>query len=121
MSKGGYRYTFVDPVFDLDDIYDYSLDSGLQNAPFTNWLVTGNTCLIEFGYMTKETLAGVPSANLNLVDPTGTNLNIGMQSSDLTLEGVVHTVTVLAISPSYQCAQKDFLVRPYWVCPDDTF
>lgn len=45
--------------------------------------------------------------------PLYTNLNVGISSADMTMIGSDYTVTVQAITPSFQCMQKDFTVKPY--------
>ena len=88
--------TLVDPVFESDDLIDYEIGSGLYNVAFSDWYVSGNTCTIDFEYRTMESVAGVETFDLSLSDPTSLNLNVGLQTSDLSLTDIHQTVTVLA-------------------------
>ena len=67
-------------------------------------------------YRTHEKLqaTGTTSSNLALVSPTTSSKKVGLQTSDKTQNQVVHTVTVLAVSATWQCAKKSFQVRPYY-------
>lgn len=65
-------------------------------------------------YDTRVFVAGTATADLSVTTvPDYTNLNVGIQSTDLSIVGTDYTVTVQARTPSYQCMQKDFTVKPY--------
>ena len=64
--------------------------------PFVDWLVSGDTCTVDWSYSTIESVADVQTSNLSLVDPTPTNLNVNIESSDFLLDDIEHKVTVLA-------------------------
>ena len=110
-------FTFTDPVFDTDNQVEYEISSGFYEAPITtDWQITGNTCTMPFvEYKTHEKLqaTGATSSNLALVNPTISNLKVGLQTTDKTQNQLVHTVEVLAISATWQCVKKSFNVRPY--------
>ena len=58
-----------------------------------------------------ERVSGVVSSNLMLTDPTSLSMTVGLQTNDINLTGIDHTVTVMAQSPSQQCTQHNFTVN----------
>ena len=71
--------------------------------------MSGNTCTVDYTYMVKIGPAGTITATT----PTTASKIITIDSSDLSLSAVDQKVTVLARTPSYQCLQKDFTIKPY--------
>ena len=49
----------MDAVFETDDVIDYEIGSGLYNAAFTDWLVSGNVCEVDMLYQVRETVSSV--------------------------------------------------------------
>lgn len=112
-------YNLVSPVFETDDVIDYSIRTGLYNVEFTNWRVDDDSCTLDFDYQVLESVLGSTTSNLSLVAPTIDNLEVGLQTDDFSLAGVTHTVTVIATNSFYQCEQKDFQVVLH-SCLDNT-
>ena len=106
-------YDFIEAIFEGDDIIEYEIGSSTYNVPFTDWLIDDGSCTMDLVYDVREFISGVASTNLNVVVPTFSNLNVGIESSDLSIVGVDHTVTVMYTTNAYQCLQKDFTVKPY--------
>ena len=105
---------FIEALFEGDDIIEYEVGSGEYLVPFTDWLINGNTCTVDLVYDTRVFLAGVASTDVSVTTtPDYTNLNVGITATDLSIIGTDYTVTVEATTPSFQCMQKDFTVKPY--------
>ena len=54
-----------------------------------------------------------PAGTITASTPTTASKIIAIDSSDLSLSSVDQTATVLARTPSYQCLQKEFTIKPY--------
>lgn len=67
---------------------EYQISSGLYEAPITtDWKILGDTCNMRFlEYKTLEKLqaTGTTSSNLALVNPTTSNMKVGLQTTDKT-------------------------------------
>ena len=106
--------TFIDAVFEGDDVIEYEVGSGEYLVSFTDWLVNGSTCTIDLVYDTRVFVGGASSTDFTVSTvPDSTNLNVGIQASNYSISGTDYTITVQAMTPSFQCMQKDFIVKPY--------
>ena len=63
---------FSDAIFDGDDVYEYTIGSGLQYAPFTDWFVMGDSCTVNFEYQTRVTRSGLETDELSIINPLST-------------------------------------------------
>lgn len=111
-------WTLDSAVFATDNAVEYQIGSGGYNAAITtDWLVSGGACTMSFAdYKAFEQIqeTELTSNNLSLTAPTTANKNVGLTTSDSSLNQEVHKVSVLAIAATWQCKKDSFTVRPYY-------
>ena len=95
--------TFINPIFDTDDIVTYSIGSGPYSVDFSasDWQESGNTCSVDLVYQILVTESGNPTTDLTATTPTSLSKVIDIQSAVSAISEIDHTVKVLAKTPSF--------------------
>ena len=111
-------YSLDEPIFEEEDSLEYQIGSGAYQVSFKDWAVTENLCNMNFEYMVRETGG---SNVFNLDESRQSELNIVLETQDQSNDGKSYSISVLALTPNYQCAKKQFTVSLFSEDVEETF